>query len=228
MSASATRDCLLVQGPPASGKTTFIESLLGGYRRPVVLCDSTGEWAGTGLDVGTADGLADHMAERLSAGDLPAPLLRVVGRNEVSAVFDLVRRVELPCTLVVDEVDQYAPNSGAADDNFVWLCRRGRHVQGSDYPHGVSLICGVHAAQNCARALTRTAQHVCFHQSEPNAAGRASEYLHPAVDLTALDAYEYVVSRGVGRLSFDVGEFGPVAYTLNLETREIEQTRTFE
>jgi hypothetical protein len=155
-------------------------------------------------------------------------VLRVEGRHEITKVFSLVRSAELPCTLVVDEVDQFAPNSGAANDDFVYLCRRGRHVQGKNYPHGVSIVAGVHAGQNCARPLTRAAEHIVFKQEEPNAVGRASKYLHDAVDPTSLDQYEYVVSRGVGRLSFTVGEFGPYAYTLNLETRRIYQTRTFD
>ena len=228
MSASATRDCLLVQGPPGCGKTSLIEALIGGYRRPIIACDSTGEWAGHGLDVGTASGVAGHIIEHLRAEEAPAPVLRVEGRHEIERVFSLVRHAELPCTVLVDEVDQFAPNSGAANEDFVWLCRRGRHVQGNDYPHGVSIIAGVHAGQNCARALTRAAEHIVFKQEEPNAVGRASTYLHDSVDPSALDQYEYVVSRGVGRLSFHVGTFGPYAYTLNLQTRRIEQTRTFE
>jgi hypothetical protein len=197
--------------------------------RPVIACDVTGEWDGFGLDLGTASSLADHLLERIKAGARPEPILTLQGRGEVEEVFSLVRRVEIPCTLLVDEVDMFAPNSGAANEDFVHLCRRGRHVQGSDYPHGVSLVCGVHAGQNCARALTRAAEHVVFRQHEPNAVGRAQKYLFDGVDVSALEQYEYVVSRGAGRLSFPVtnGEPGPHGYTLNLETRQIEQTRSF-
>lgn len=229
MSASTSRDVLLVQGPPASGKTTFIQTLAGEYLRPVVACDVTGEWDSFGLDVGTAGGLGEHLRERISAGERPAPVLRVQGRGEVERVFSLVRSAGIPCTLLVDEVDMFAPNSGAAHNDFVHLCRRGRHVRGADYPFGVSIIAGVHAGQNCARALTRTAEHVCFRQEEPNAVGRVSQYLYDGVDVSRLDPYEYVVSRGAGRLSFPVtnGQPGPFGYSLNLETRKIEKTRSF-
>jgi hypothetical protein len=207
----------------------LIQTLAGAYLRPVIALDVTGEWGGFGRSVGTASRLADHLAERLGAGARPDPVLSVEGRSEAEQVFSLVRSVGLPCTLLVDEVDLFAPNSGAANEDFVHLCRRGRHVQGSSYPHGVSLVCGVHAGQNCARSLTRAAEHVVFRQDEPNAVGRAQKYLFDPVKIPRLDEHEYVVSRGVGRLSFPVtsGEPGPHGYTLNLETNRIEQTRSF-
>jgi hypothetical protein len=206
-----------------------MESFIGAYKRPVIVCDSTGEWGSYGLSLATADALANHLRARLEARQYPEPILSVSGRSEIEWTFALVREVGIPCTLIVDEVDLYAPNSGAANGDFIHLCRRGRHVQGNDYPYGCSIIAGVHAGQNCSRALTRAAEHVCFAQDEPNASGRAEKYLFEDVDVSKLEDYEYVVSRGIDRLSFSVtrGEPGPHAYRINLDSQKIEKTRSF-
>lgn len=227
MSTSATRDVLLAQGPTDSGKTYLLEQLLGAYDRPVIAVDATGEWAahGQALD-GVAD-LRQHLITRLEEGRPPDPILSIPDHS-AEQLFRVVREWELGCTLLLDEVDLYMPNSGKTNEDLLWLVKRGRHVQGPDSDAAVSIVAGCHAGQDVDRQLVRMAAHVCFQQTEARAVGRVSKYLDERVDVTQLGEYQYVCGRRADRVDLPIGKAGAGIWRYDPDRGGVVKDGSFE
>jgi hypothetical protein len=210
MSTFADKDSVFVYGPPGGGKTFLIQALLGEFRAPVIAVDpGFAEWHEPAhrsfLEAGE---LIEYLVGCARRQELPDPILSVAA-PAARETFRLLWAHEVGCTVIVDEVDQYAPNSGKTDENLRAMLKRGRHIQGKDSAASVSVVGACHAAQEVDRSLARFGAHVCFSQEETNAKRRAENYLHPDVDVGGLGQYEFCVSRKADNLSFFVGEYGP-------------------
>lgn len=202
-----------------------MEALLGEYAWPVIAVDpGRGEWLDTGMKAfSRASDLATYIASQLREGERPEPILAVT-QEAGPATFRYVWESELPCTIVVDEVDLWAPNRGKTNEHLFNCLKRGRKIGGSDSDSSISVIAGAHAGQDVDRRIARFAAHVVFRQSEPSAIGRAEKYIHSDVDVSRLAEYEFTLSRKAEALRFDVGTYGPFAYTLNPDKMAIERT----
>jgi len=228
MSAFAQKDTVFIYGPPSSGKTYLMQALLGEYRKPVICVDpGFGEWHEPAhksfLD---AEGLAEYLVDCADEGKYPEPVLSVAA-EAAEGTFRFVWKAEVGCTLIVDEIDEHAPNSGKTNEDLHRILKRGRKIQGKDSPASISVIGACHAAQEVDRAVARFGAHICFEQSEPRAVERASEYLHHKVDPGKLGKYEFAVSKKVERLSFYCGEWGPGVWRYEDDRHCIEQVDTF-
>lgn len=233
MSTFAQKDTLFCYGPPRYGKTYLLQALLGEMRKPVICVDpGFGEWhEPASRSFLEASELMGYLLACAQENTFPDPVLSVA-QEAARETFRLLWENEVGCTLIVDEIDAYAPNAGKTNENLRMMLKKGRHVQGKDSPASISVVGACHAAQEVDRAVARFGAHIIFQQSETNAKDRAHEYTWGdpnagGVNVGELEKYQFVVSRKAENLSFWVGEYGPKIWKYDPDSHAIVQDGSF-
>jgi len=227
MSTFADKNTIFAYGPPGWGKTFLIQALMGEMRNPIICIDpGFQEWHDPAQrSFMEAEGLREYLVRCADRGAYPDPVLSVE-EHAGPATLRFLWKAQVGCTVIVDEIDSYAPNSGKTNDALRLMLKKGRHVQGKDSEASISVVGACHAAQEVDRCVARFGAHLAFQQEEPNAVERAHEYLHPYVDVRKLGKYEFTVSKKAGPIGF-LPDYGPHVHKYDPGAHRIERVGTF-
>lgn len=184
------RYILLILGVQGSGKSTLIRRLLPemATRRPVFILDTLGEY-NRGLQFQSAAQLRAFLIQRRE-NPYNIYVLNCATDNDAAEFFELFVTLgeaarqsgrHAPASIVVDEVDKFAPSRGKMDPNLNNIIQYGRHYR-------QNLILAARRANDVdAKIRAQATAVVSFHQSSSTDVRKLQERFDGADELRRLD-----------------------------------------